>query len=277
MEKIAIVTDSTADIPSDLSQELNISVVPNILIIRGKQYLDGQSITREEYYTQLPTLSPPPTTAAPASGMFSKVYQQLFDSGVQKICSIHAASPLSGLFNSASIASEDFRHRVQVIDSGQLSMGLGFQAISAAQAATKGSMELVFDAVRSIQQRVKVIAMLDTLDQLKRSGRVSWVRAGLGSLLKIKLFLEVKDGQVLRLGEARTRTKGIQRLIGMLDELGPLEQIAVLHTNAFQDAARLAEQLAHLVTQPVIIQNVTTVIGTHVGVNALGLAAVRKK
>jgi DegV family protein with EDD domain len=184
---------------------------------------------------------------------------------------------LSGLYNSAKLAAEDYNGKVHVVDSGQLSMGIGFQVIAAAQAALKGSMDLVLDAVRSIQRRVSVYAMLDTLDQLKRSGRVSWMRAGLGSLLKIKLFLEVKEGNVLRLGEARTRSKGIQRLIAMLDDLGPLEQIAVLHTNALEDATRLAEQLANRVCSPIMTRNVTTVIGTHVGVNALGLAVVRRQ
>lgn len=276
MDRIAIVTDSTADIPSEISEELKISVIPNILVIKGKEYLDGKSITREEYYSQLPTLTPPPTTAAPSSGMFSEIYERLFKSGVQHICSIHAASPLSGLYNSAKLAAEDYSGKVQVVDSSQLSMGIGFQVIGAAQAAVKGSMDLVLDTVRSIQQRVKVFAMLDTLDQLKRSGRVSWVRAGLGSLLRIKLFLEVKDGKVLRLGEARTRSKAIQRLTEMLDDLGPLEQIAVLHTNALEDATKLAEQFAQRVSTPVLVRNVTTVIGTHVGVNALGFAVVKK-
>jgi DegV family protein with EDD domain len=276
MDKIAIVTDSTADIPTKMTEELNISVIPSILVIQGKEYLDGESITREEYYSQLPTLSPPPTTSAPSSGMFMETYEKLFDKGYEKIFSIHVAAPLSGIFNAARVAAKDFNGRVQVVDSGQLSMGIGFQVIAAAQAAAKGSMELVMEAIHNMQERVKVLAMLDTLDQLKRSGRVSWMRAGLGSILQIKLFLEVKDGAVLRLGEARTRKKGIQRLTEMLYEIGPLEQIAVLHTNAIEDATKLAEQFAHLINQPITIRNVTTVIGTHVGVNALGLAVVRK-
>jgi DegV family protein with EDD domain len=277
MKKIAIVTDSTADLPVKLREEFNIPVIPNILVIRGKEYLDGQSITREEYYNQLPTLTPPPTTSAPSSGMFLETYEKLFDQGVDQICSIHAASQLSGLFNSSRIAAKDFSDRVKVVDSGQLSMGIGFQVIAAAQAAIKGSMDLVMDAIHSVQRRIKVLAMLNTLDQLKRSGRVSWMQAGIGSLLRIKMFLEVKEGEVLRLGEARTRTKAIQRLTEMLYELGPLEHLAVLHTNALEDANRLAEQFSDLVNEPIMIRNVTTVIGTHVGVNALGLAAVRKQ
>jgi DegV family protein with EDD domain len=119
--------------------------------------------------------------------------------------------------------------------------------------------------------------MLDTLEQLKRSGRVSWLKSSLGSLLKIKLFLEVQEGSVMRLGEARTRGKAIQRLHEMLSEIGPLEQLAVLHTNALEDANKIAETFISQVSSAPLIRNVTTVIGTHVGVNALGFVVLRAK
>ena len=275
MNKIAIVTDSTSDIPENLAQELGISVVPAILILDGREYLDGESITREEYYDRLPTFSPPPTTSAPSSGMFASMYQDLFQKGYDMICSVHAASTLSGIYNAARVAAEGFKNRVTVVDSGQISMGLGFQAIGAARAAAEGSIDRVVETIASVRQRIKVVAMLDTLEQLKRSGRVSWVRSSLGSLLKIKLFLEVQDGNVLRLGEARTRSKGILRLAEMLENLGPLEYLAVVHTNALDDAKNFAEQFSPLVPEIPLIRNVTTVIGTHVGVRGLGFVAVK--
>jgi DegV family protein with EDD domain len=277
MNKIAIVTDSTSDIPESLAEELGISIVPAILILDGKEYLDGESITREEYYDRLPSFSPPPTTSAPSSGMFASMYQDLFQKGYDLICSVHAASTLSGIYNAARVAAEGFKDRVTVIDSGQITMGLGFQAIGAAKAAAEGSIERVVESIASVRRRVKMIAMLDTLEQLKRSGRVSWVRSSLGSLLRIKLFLEVQNGSVLRLGEARTRSKGILRLAEMLQELGPLENLAVLHTNALDEAAHFAEQFSALVPELPLIRNVTTVIGTHVGVRGLGFVAVTEE
>lgn len=276
MSKIAIVTDSTGDIPAQTAEELEITVIPSILIIEGKEYLDGESITREEYYDKLPQLNPPPTTSATSSGMFAEVYERLFQSGYDKICSVHCASTLSGIFNAARVAAESFNSRVHVVDSGQLSLGLGFQAIGAAHAAEEGSIDLILDTIESIRQRLKVVAMLDTLEQLKRSGRVSWMRSSLGSLLRIKLFLEVKDGSVLRLGEARTRKKGILRLGDMLRELGPVEQLAIVHTNAQEEASAFAEQFNSLVPEMPLIRNVTTVIGTHVGVKGLGFIAVKR-
>lgn len=277
MSKIAIVTDSTADIPSALTEKLNISVVPALLVIDGQDYLDGQSITREEYYSQLPTLTPPPTTSAPSSGMFAEVYDRLLKSGYERICSIHCSNKLSGIYNAARVAAEGCKERVAVFDSGSLSMGLGFQAVSAARAALEGNWEIVLEAMASVRQRSRLVAMLDTLEQLKRSGRVSWARASLGSLLKIKLFLEVVDGDVLRLGEARTRKKGVARLTGMLTDIGPLEHLAILHTNAREEAEAIAQQFASQVQNAPLIQNVTTVIGTHVGVNGLGFVAVGRQ
>jgi DegV family protein with EDD domain len=272
--KIGIVTDSTSDITEQEAKSLNITVIPAILVIDGKEYLDGKGLSREEYYQKLPTFNPPPTTASPSSGMFAATYQDMFANGVDQIFSIHVSSVLSGIFNAASIAAQKFGQRVQVIDSGQLSLGLGFQVMGVARAALNGSQEHVHETLASIRRRLRVVAMLDTLEQLKRSGRVNWLRSSMGSLLRIKLFLEVKESEILRVGETRTRAKGIQRLSGMIEEMGKFEQLAIVHTNAFEDAARLAEKYAPLVSSPPLIRNVTTVIGTHVGVNAIGFICV---
>ena len=273
--KFGIVTDSTSDISAQEAQELNIEVVPAVLILNGQEYLDGKGLSREDYYDQLPTFTPPPTTAAPSAGMFSKTYQKLFDSGVDQILSIHVTSTLSGIVNAAQIAAQKFDDKVQVIDSGQLSLGLGFQVMAAARAALSGSLETVQATLQNLRSRLQVLAMIDTLDQLKRSGRVNWMRSSLGSLLRIKLFLEVKNSQILRVGETRTRSKGLQLLSEKLDTNGELEQLAIVHTNALEDATRLAERFASKVRTAPLIRNVTTVVGTHVGVNAVGFISIK--
>lgn len=276
--KIAIVTDSTADISDQEAEEHQITVVPAILVVEGKEYLDGKGMSREEYYEKMTTLNPPPTTSAPSSGMFADAYKKLFEQGFDHIVSIHVASTLSGIVNAAKVAGDSFgKNRVTIVDSGQLSLGIGFQVLAAAKAAIEGQVENVIRAIEEVRGRIQVIAMLDTLDQLKRSGRVSWLKSSLGSLLRIKLFVEVKEGSVLRLGEARTRGKAIDRLYEMLKEAGPLEQLAVLHTNALEDATKMAEAFLSQVESAPLIRNVTTVIGTHVGVKALGFVAVRAK
>ena len=273
--KIAVVTDSTSDISTEEAQENHITVVPAVVVMDGKEYLDGETLSREEYYTKLPQYKVPPTTAAPSTGMITKAYKSLFEDGIDHIFSIHVASTLSGIYSAAKVAAENFGDRVTVVDSGQLSLGLGFQVLEAAKTAVGGSIQQVGQTIESIQERVRTMAMIDTLDQLKRSGRVSWLRTSLGSLLRIKLFVEVSHGEVFQIGEARTRNKAMARLGELLSALGPLDQLAVMHSNALTDAVNMAQEFASQVSSTPLVRNVTTVIGTHVGVNAVGFIAVK--
>lgn len=273
--KTAIVTDSTADLPQELIDTYGIHVIPNVVIIDGKSYLDGLEISRQEFYERLPGMKNPPTTATASAGTYQDLYENLLQKGADSIFSIHLASKLSGVFNVASTAAQAFYKRVHVFDSKQITLGLGFQVLTAAEAFAQGAnFESVVHLLEKIHQRIKVMAMLDTLEYVRRSGRVSWVRAQLGDLLHIKPFLEVRDGDVLRLGEARTRSKGIERLLQLTKELGKLERLAVLHTNAEIDAHRFLEMLRPELPVPPLIVYVTSVIGTHVGPNGLGVVAV---
>lgn len=275
MAKITLVTDSTCDIPDDLVTKYGIHVVPNLIIIQGREFQDGKDLSRKEFYEQLPALSSPPTTATASFGTYQQLYEKLLQSGASKIISIHAASTLSGIFNAAQTAAHSFHDQVHVIDSGQISLGLGFQVLEAAVAIEQGaSFEKVIEFVSEIRERIRVMAMLDTLEYVRRSGRVSWMSAHLGNLMRIKLFVEVKAGVVQRSGEARTRGKGIERLKQHLEQLGPLQRLAILHTNALADANQILEDLhPNLPSLPLVV-NVTTVIGAHVGPNGLGYAAV---
>lgn len=276
--KLAIVTDSTSDISTQEAQKYNISIVPAILVVNGKEYEDGAGMSRETFYNQLSSLNPPPTTAAPSIGMFSKVYENLLNQNYDHIISIHAAASLSSLCDTAKTAAKNFGSAVNVVNSRQLSMGMGFQVLAAAQAAALNkidkNLQPIFDVIESVRRRVRVMAMLDTLEQLRRSGRVSWMQASLGAIMRIRLFIELREGTVMRLGEARTRSKALLRLADMLKNLGPFNQLAVLHTDAYQDAKALAEQFPLPSNETPTIRNVTTIIGTHVGVKGVGFATV---
>jgi len=276
--EIAIVTDSTADIPDDLTQENQIHVVPNLVIIDGKPYQDGIELSRQEYYELLPFISTPPTTATASVGTYQNLYEKLIGLGAKHILSIHVSSLLSGVINAASTAAQEFGKSVHVFDSRNVTLGLGFQVLAAAEAVRNGaSLETVLEVLMDIRSRARVIAMLDTLEYVRRSGRVSWARARLGNLLRLKPFVDVHEGHVLSLGEARTRRKGIERLRELLIRLGSLERLAILHTNAEDDASQFLRDLnPNLLTTPLIV-NVTTAIGTHVGPNGLGFAAIVKK
>jgi DegV family protein with EDD domain len=274
----AIVTDSTSDIPDELAQSNQIHIVRNLVIIEGRNLEDGKDISRQELYERLPKMKTPPTTATASSGTYQKLYEKLFRQGASHILSIHASSLLSGIFNAANAAAQAFGQRVRVIDSEQVSLGLGFQVLAAAEAVARGaSIENVLSLLEDMRRRIHLIAMLDTLEYVRRSGRVSWARARLGNLLNIKPFIELKAGRVLSLGETRTRSKGVERLKQFLQNLGGLERLAILHTNAEADARQfLANLTIELPEHPLVI-NVTTVIGTHVGPNGLGFTAIVKQ
>lgn len=273
--KISFVTDSTADLPAPLASRYGIEVIPALVNIRGKSYADGIDISREEFYRLLPKLKPPPTTSAPSVGSFQKAYEKLFASGADFIFSIHAASRLSGIFNAARVAAQEFSQRIQVWDSEQLSLGIGFQVLAGAETAEQsGILEKVHQAIDRVYRRVRVAALLESLEYVRRSGRVSWATATLGTLLNIQPLVELRFGAVKRLGQARTRAQGIAQLKNVLASWGPLERLAVLHTNAEAEARKLLEEVQTRVNVPSLLVNVTTAIGTHVGPKALGFAAV---
>jgi DegV family protein with EDD domain len=272
---IALVTDSTCDIPYDLVEQYQIQIVPNILIIEGQIIEDNRDFSRQDFYTQLPGMRSFPTTSTASAGVYQALYEKLFNDGVDEIISIHASQFLSGIFNTASMAAQAFNGKVHVIDSGQVSLGLGFQVLAVAETIAQGvSIGAIIARLEDVQKRIRLVAMLDTLEFIRRSGRVSWARARLGNLLNLKPFVEVKEGLVLSLGEVRTRRKGIERLLTIMRSLGSMERLAILHTNAELDARELLESLAPQVPSPPLLVNITTVIGAHVGPNGLGFVSV---
>ena len=276
MGKVKVVADSTADIPEELAAELEITIVPCNVHFGLETYRDGLELSKEEFYAKLKTSSTLPTTSAPAVGLFEATYKELA-SETDQILSIHAASALSAIYNSAHLGAEAVSGvEITLIDSGQVSMGLGWLAIAAARAAQEGqSLAQIVALVEDMMPRVRVFAALDTLEYLRKGGRVGKTVAALGTLLNIKPLVEVRDSAVLPLERVRTRRRSIQRLIELVAELGPLEELAVLHTNAPQEAQRLAEEISFLhPLERILIAEVGVIIGTHAGPNALGVACV---
>lgn len=278
--KIGLVTDSPADLPLDWVEEYGIEVIPAILVVEGEQYIDGAGISREEYYRRLPAMKTHPTTAAPALGEFVLRYQKLFERGCTHIISIHTAGTLTSIVNFARKAAEEFVGRITVLDSGQLSLGVGYQVLAAAEAIKKGlGLAEVLAAVQRTRERIHLAAALDTMEYVRRSGRIPAAVAALGGLLSIKPLVSVRDGEVKALGAARTTRSATERLLAIVAGLGHLERLTILHTNA---EARGREFIDLLMTAcrknlPAEIRliNVTTVIGAHVGPNGLGFAAVK--
>ena len=279
--KLGVVTDSTCDIPKYLVEQYELEVVPSILIIDGKEYADGIAISREEFYKRLPSLhaSRQPTTAAPSIGDFSTRYESLLTRGCDHILSIHAAGALTSILIIARQAASDFPNRVTCVDSTSLSLGLGFQVLAAAEAAELG-LQAALDAIKSTHKRLHVSAALDTMEYLKRSGRIPATVAMLGSLLGLKPLIELTNGEVKAIGAVRTTSQANERMLKFLLEGGSLERLAILHTGAEPRAKEFLNELMQRASQSVprdiLMVNVTTVIGTHVGPNGLGFAAVTR-
>jgi DegV family protein with EDD domain len=277
--KLGIVTDSTSDLPNYLIEQYELEVVPTILILDGREYADGDGISRDDFYAQLPSLRTSPTTAAPSIGEFAARYHSLLARGCDHVLSIHAAGQLTTIVNSARQAAQDYPGKVTVLDSGSLSLGLGFQVIAAAEAAEDG-LDAALRAVESTRKHLHVFAALDTMEYLRRSGRVPGAVAALGGLLSIKPLIELTEGEVKAIGAVRTTSQATQRMLNFLLQGGELERLAILHTGAEARAKELLNALMQKASQSVprdiLMVNVTTVIGTHVGPHGLGFAAVRK-
>ena len=283
--KIGIVTDSTSDLPQYLVDQHGIHVVPAVLILEGREYVDGVDITREEFYNRLPALQSAPTTAAPSLGDFTIPYEKLLANGCDHIISIHMSSKLTAILNVARKAAEEFPGKVTCVDSESMSLGLGFQVLAAVEEADNASegelgLQSVLEAIELTRKKLKVYAALDTMEYVKRSGRVPGMVATLGGILSIRPVIEVVNGEVKPIGAVRTTKQADEKILSLLMEKGELSRLAILHTNAEARAKNLLNELMNRarksVPRDILFVNVTSVIGTHVGPNGLGFAAVRK-
>ncbi len=275
---VRVLTDSTSDLPEQLAREAGIVVLPAYINIGDQSYLDGVELTRQAFYEQLPHYTSSPTTAAPAVGAFTEAYERLAAEGATAVLSIHVAGSFSGILNAAQAgANATDAVPVELFDSQQLSMGLGLLALTAARAAAAGQTlaEIVSDLHERVR-RTRVLAVLDTLEFLRKSGRVSWAEFGLGTLLKIKPLISVQEGEAKSIARIRTHSRAVEELVQLANSLGALEQMSILHTAAEGEAAQLRQRLSNLFpggATPEIVE-VTPAIGAHIGPKAVGLACI---
>jgi len=279
MPQVCVVTDSTADIPVPVAEALGIVVVPCYVHFGQETYLDGITLSREQFYARLASGGVPPTTSQPPVGTFAEVYQRIAEQ-TKQIISIHPAANLSALYNAARLGAEMISNtRIALIDSTQASMGTGWLAVLAARAAQAGqNLDQIVALIRDTIPRLRLLAVIDDLHYLQRSGRVGWVNALVGSLLNIKPLVMLKDGQVSLLEKIRSQTKALERLVTLMTGLGAWQEVAVLHANAPQAAEKVADMLALVYSRArILIAEAGTVISTHAGPGAVGLACVLAK
>lgn len=275
---IKIVTDSTCDLPPDVIEALDITLLPLYIHIGEQDYRDGIDMTRQAFYEQLPHFATHPTTATPGAGLFTEAYQRLADAGAAEILSIHISKSLSATVDVARIAAQEFKAAaVTVLDSGQLSLGMGFLVESAARAAAEGKgMSEIVALIEEQGSRTHVFAAIDTLEYLRRSGRMNGIVAGLGSILQIKPILKMHQG-VADSERVRTNNGASKRMLALLDEIGPIERAALVHTHSPAQAEALRSAAAALLPADIASVDITPVLGAHLGPGAVGFAVVSAK
>ena len=276
MGKIKVVTDSAADIPSELAQRLDITVLPCYIIFGSEVYRDGVDLTPREFYDKLATSPILPTTSQPPLGLFVETYQKLLQKS-DGIVSIHIASTLSGIFNAARVAADALStDPIVVIDSQQLSMGAGWQVVMAAKAAQEGhTLAEIVSRVQAIRPRARAAAMLDNLEHVKRSGRINRVTALMGTALRVKPLLQIATGEVTAIATVRTKRKALQRLAELMAAQGAFKELCVAHADAADAAKEVAERLSTVhPRERLLICQAGAAVTIHLGLGAVGVCGV---
>lgn len=277
---IKIITDSTCDLPQKNIADHDIGVLPMNIIMDGKTYLDGIDITREEFYKRLPLCESHPTTSTPSIGQILNAFESAVAQGASRIIAIHISEKLSGTINTVRSAAAMFsKIPIDVIDSGQLSIGTGFQVLAAANASKAGaSLDEILKSIEKSKKNGFVAAAVNGMDHLRQSGRVNKLVSGIGGLIKLNPILTMRDGNI-RSELARTQIGAIRKLVALVSKELPTENLYILHTNA--DAGTVFEFSSLLTTVTGLSNipeiNITPVIGSHLGPGAIGFGSSHNK
>lgn len=273
------MTDSTADLPPKLIQELDITVVPAYVGFGGKTYKDGIDISQDEVYQKMVTENIPGTTSQPPPADFANAYRKLL-AEADEIASIHVTSKLSGVYNSALQGKEMVKgeNRIAVVDSLLTSMGLGLLTLSAARLAKAGEgLPKIIEEIRQSLPNIHVWAFFDTLKYVLQGGRLGKAKALLGGVLPVKAIVTMRDGELHPVGIARTRAKGIERLIDNFKNAVNVQEVAVVHSTTPDDAQTLKERISAIFDKgPIHISRLGPALGVHAGPGALVLALREK-
>ncbi|HLA44668.1 MAG TPA: DegV family protein, partial [Aggregatilineales bacterium] len=279
MAKIHLVTDSALDVPAALLEKHKIGLVPAFINF-GLESIpdDGKAITIEEFFRRMETASPLPTTSAPPPGVAEEVLRAAI-AGADRVLAIHVSGKLSSLIEAVRIAAQSVDpERITVYDTESVSMGGGWQTITAAEMAADGAdIAAITAALDALKPRLKLWAAPTTLDYLRRSGRVNAMVASLGEMLQIKPMITVRDGEIVLQGRVRTFKKVFTELERLCREFAPIQRLAVLHMNAPENGEKMYEILKDIapVDDETLFVNASAAIGVHFGPGGLALATVR--
>jgi DegV family protein with EDD domain len=270
---VAVVTDSAANVPADLAEELGLSVAPLQLRFGTQTFKDGIDMVGDDFYDRLTTETEPPSTAAPSPGDYLQAYRA---TGSDQVVCVTLSSGLSAANRQALLAAEEFDGRVEVVDSGSATMGEGFVAIEAARAARGGSgLQETAARAKEVAGRVRVEGAIETFQFLKRSGRVTKVQAYAATKLDINPVFRLEEGEIRPVARPRTRRRALARIVqDTLAEIGDRPvHLAAFHARAEAAANDLVEQVAAgaVVVERFVVAS-TPAIGAHTGPGLVGLA-----
>jgi DegV family protein with EDD domain len=272
---VYVVTDSTSDIPRDIVDRLGITVVPLTITFGSQSFRDGVDLGADEFYARLQAEKHLPTTSQPPPALFQHAYEHLVSRG--EVVSVHLSHKFSGTVETARAAARDVApDKITVVDSGFASMALGLCAIAAAEKAQAGAArDACAAAAESVARRVKLLVTFETLEYVRRGGRIGRASAFLGGLLKLKPILTVKDGEAHPVTRTRSRQKALDELFDLATESPSIDEAVVLHTTTPDEAEALATRVREARPNArMIVGRFGPVLGVHGGPGMLGLAVV---
>jgi DegV family protein with EDD domain len=275
---VKVITDSTSDIPPQLAQELGIGVVPLSVIFGDEVYKENRDITTDLFYDKLVHAKALPTTSAPSVGDFLEAYQEALKE-TDEILSIHISSKLSATYNNACQAAAqlaDQGARIEVVDSLSVSFGMIFMATAAAKAAAGGAtLDELRKMMDSMVPRLHIYVALDTLEYVRRGGRIGRARAFLGTVLRVKPLLSIHDGEVHPEERVRSRRLILDRLFQIVTSFANVAEVGVAYSTNAQEAEEMMRRLREaLPAAHVQMARLGPVIGVHGGPGVLGVGVL---
>jgi DegV family protein with EDD domain len=279
VSNVRIVTDSACDLPAEVAAEKGIEIVPLSIRFGDEELIDREELTVAEFWNRCVNMSTLPETAAPAPGQFESVYRKLADDGVTAIVVVSLSGALSATIQSAELAARSIADDdnidldIRVVDSRSVSMGIGTIAIACAELAASGaSIDDVEARAMELSDRTRVFAALDTIENLKKGGRIGGAKAFLATALSIKPIIDVTGGVVAEAGKQRTRSKALAHLVERFRNYdGRVENLAVLHADC-SDVDVFVDMLRPHYDGEILVGEIGPVIGTHGGRGTIGVA-----
>jgi DegV family protein with EDD domain len=267
---VAVVTDSTAYLPADLARLAAVTVVPLAVVIDGVEGLEGVDVSPQDVARALEARRVAVTTSRPAPAQFAGVYERLLAGGAAGVVSVHLSARLSGTYDAAVLAAAGFSDRVAVVDSRSTGMGLGFPALAAAAASGCGDVARVREAAADAVARTTTLFYVDTLEYLRRGGRIGAASALVGTALSVKPILHMAGGEIVVRDKVRTASRALARLVDLAAEAAgdAIVDVAVHHLAAPDRAADLADRLTQRLGGRLRERYITesgAVVGAHVG------------